>query len=117
MPLPINASTSFTSVSYTHLGFVVNVLIASFSPLKYIFLTGHMMWILSVAVAGSLYIGGFNETMIVVIGSILQGMLMVIFPAIGQPMAVSYTHLDVYKRQFLLFFKTHYSMIGIELKL
>ncbi|PXX78156.1 PTS ascorbate transporter subunit IIC [Dielma fastidiosa] len=89
--VPIIATTSALIMG---IGFVVNVLIARFSPLKYIFLTGHMMWILSVAVAGSLYIGGFNETMIVVIGSILQGMLMVIFPAIGQPMVRKVTGND-----------------------
>ena len=79
--VPVIASTSAIVMA---IGFLVNVLIARFSPLKYIFLTGHMMWILSVAIAGSLYVFGFNETMIIVIGSILQGLLMVVFPAIGQ---------------------------------
>lgn len=80
--VPVIASTSAIVMA---VGFIVNVVIARFTPLKYIFLTGHMMWILSVAIAGSLYAGGFSETMIMVVGSLLQGVLMVVLPAIGQP--------------------------------
>lgn len=75
-----------TSAIILGLGFLVNVLLARFSPLKYIFLTGHMMWILSVAIAASLYIGEFSNTMIIVVGSLLQGIIMVLLPAIAQPM-------------------------------
>ena len=80
--VPVIASTSAIVMA---VGFLVNVIIARFSPLKYIFLTGHMMWILSVAIAGSLYAFGMSETMIMVLGSILQGILMVTLPAIAQP--------------------------------
>lgn len=83
-----------TSAIVMAVGFLVNVLVARFSPLKYIFLTGHMMWILSVAIAGSLYVAGFNETMIMVIGSLLQGILMAVLPAIGQPMVREVTGSD-----------------------
>ncbi|MEA4875997.1 PTS ascorbate transporter subunit IIC [Anaerorhabdus sp.] len=89
--IPVIASTSALIMA---IGFLVNVVIARFSPLKYIFLTGHMMWILSVAIAGSLYSANFSETMIIVIGSILQGILMVLFPAIGQPMVRKVTGND-----------------------
>lgn len=75
-------------------GFLVNVIVARFSPLKYIFLTGHMMWILSVGIAGSLYAAGFSEVMIMVIGSVLQGLLMVILPAIAQPTVKKVTGSD-----------------------
>ena len=80
--VPVIASTSAIIMA---VGFLVNVVIARFSPLKYIFLTRHMMWILSVAIAGSLYAASFSETMIMVVGSVLQGVLMVVLPAIGQP--------------------------------
>jgi PTS system ascorbate-specific IIC component len=80
--VPIIASTSAIIMA---VGFLVNVLIARITPLKYIFLTGHMMWILSVAIAASLYVGGFSESMIMIIGSLLQGILMVVLPAIAQP--------------------------------
>lgn len=89
--VPVIASTSALIMG---IGFIFNVLIARFSPLKYIFLTGHMMWILSVALAGSLYVGGFNETLIVAIGSVLQGLIMVILPALGQPMVRKVTGSD-----------------------
>lgn len=78
------------------LGFLVNIAVARFTPLKYIFLTGHMMWILSVAIAGSLYAAGYSYTSNLIIGSILQGMLMALLPAIGQPMVRKVTGNDYY---------------------
>lgn len=89
--VPLVASTSALIMA---IGFLVNVVIARFSPLKYIFLTGHMMWILSVTIAFLLYVGGFTEVIIVVVGSILQGALMVILPAIAQPLVRKVTGSD-----------------------
>lgn len=86
--VPMIASTGAIIMA---LGFLVNVILARFSPLKYVFLTGHMMWILSVAIAGSLYVAGFSEVMIIVVGSILQGIIMVVLPAISQPMVRNVT--------------------------
>lgn len=81
--VPIIASTSSLIMA---IGFLVNIILARISPLKYIFLTGHMMWILSIVLAFSLYTANFSETMIIVIGSLLQGIVMVTLPAIAQPM-------------------------------
>lgn len=78
------------------LGFVVNVILARFSPLKYIFLTGHMMWILSVVVAFVLYVWGFDETMIVVVGSLVQGLITTTLPAIAQPLVRKVTGSDMF---------------------
>lgn len=66
-------------------GFLVNILLARFTPLKYIFLTGHMMWISSVAVAFCLYEFGFSYGLIVGIGIVLQGLILTMLPAISQP--------------------------------
>ncbi|MCL2033843.1 MAG: PTS ascorbate transporter subunit IIC [Oscillospiraceae bacterium] len=66
-------------------GFLVNALLARFTPLKYIFLTGHMMWIASVLVAYCLYNAGMNQTAIIILGSIIQGALLTVLPAISQP--------------------------------
>lgn len=81
--VPIIASSSALIMA---IGFLVNVILARVTPLKYIFLTGHMMWILSVVIAFSLYVSGFDETMMIVIGSVLQGAFMVMLPAIAQPL-------------------------------
>lgn len=74
-----------TSALILALGFLINIIIARLTPLKYIFLTGHMMWILSVTLAFSLYVSGFSAMQIIVVGSLLQGVLMTILPAIAQP--------------------------------
>jgi len=89
--VPVIARTSSLILA---LGFLVNILIARFSPLKYIFLTGHMTWILSVAVAHALYSAGFDEAIIISLGSVIQGLLMVILPAIGQPLVRKLTGND-----------------------
>jgi len=80
--VPIIASTSAIIMG---IGFLVNILLARFTPLKYIFLTGHMMWMSSVLFAYVLYAAGFNEVMILIIGSILQGAFLTLLPAISQP--------------------------------
>jgi ascorbate PTS system EIIC component len=84
--IPIVATTSSLIMA---IGFLVNILFARFSPLKYVFLTGHMMWILSITLAFVLYNAGLGETMIIVTGSILQGAIMVILPALTQPLVRS----------------------------
>ena len=56
--VPVIASTSAIIMG---VGFLVNIVLARVTPLKYIFLTGHMMWISSVAVAFSLYEAGFSN--------------------------------------------------------
>jgi PTS system ascorbate-specific IIC component len=79
---PVIASTSAVIMA---IGFLVNVVLARFTPLKYIFLTGHMMWISSVLVAYCLYSAGWSEPLIIVVGSIIQGALLTLLPAISQP--------------------------------
>ena len=74
-----------TSAVIMAVGFLVNVLLARFTPLKYIFLTGHMMWIASVLVAYCLYAVGLNEATIIIFGSIIQGALLTVLPAVSQP--------------------------------
>lgn len=81
--VPIIASTSALIMA---IGFLVNIVLARFTPLKYIFLTGHMMWILSVALSYSLYTLGYNEVTIIVLGALLHGLILTLLPAIAQPM-------------------------------
>lgn len=65
--------------------FLINVLIARLTRFKYIFLTGHMMFSFAATMAIVLSQMGLSTTMTIVIGSIIQGISMVVFPAISQP--------------------------------
>lgn len=66
-------------------GMVCNVLIARFTPLKYIFLTGHHTLYMACMIAAILAIGGMNGVALVVCGSVILGFIMAVFPAIAQP--------------------------------
>ncbi len=65
--------------------FIVNLILARVTPLKYIFLTGHMMFSFAGTMAIVLDQIGVNGWGAVAIGSLLQGVSMVVFPAIAQP--------------------------------
>ncbi|KAA1181301.1 PTS ascorbate transporter subunit IIC [Photorhabdus heterorhabditis] len=64
---------------------VINILIARFTPWKFIFLTGHHTLFMSMMVAVILATAGINGTKLVVIGSVVVGVAMVFFPAIAHP--------------------------------
>ncbi|MCD5324228.1 MULTISPECIES: PTS ascorbate transporter subunit IIC [Pontibacillus] len=66
-------------------GMVANILIARFSPFKYIFLTGHHTMFMACLIGVILSQGGLSGASLVIIGSIILGSLMVLFPAILQP--------------------------------
>lgn len=66
-------------------GMVANIIIARFTPLKYIFLTGHHTLYMACMIAAILVAGGVKGMAMVIIGSILLGFTMVFFPAIAQP--------------------------------
>ena len=89
--VPVIASTSAIIMGA---GFLVNILLARITPLKYIFLTGHMMWINSVAVAFCLYSAGMSSGAIIGIGIVLQGILLTLIPAIAQPVVRKVTGSD-----------------------
>ncbi|MFD0706922.1 PTS ascorbate transporter subunit IIC [Photorhabdus luminescens] len=64
---------------------VINILIARFTPWKFIFLTGHHTLFMSMMVAVILATAGIKGTMLVAIGSVVVGVAMVFFPAIAHP--------------------------------
>ena len=66
-------------------GFMVNIVLARFTPFKYIYLTGHMLWIMSGALAWAFYDLGYSTTEAVLWGSLIQGIVLVTFPALAQP--------------------------------
>lgn len=66
-------------------GMLANILIARFTKLKYIFLTGHHTLYMACMIAAILVAGGMKGTSLVIVGSILLGFVMAFFPAIAQP--------------------------------
>lgn len=65
--------------------FIINLILARITPWKYIFLTGHMMFSFAGTMAIVLDQMGFHGWTAIAIGSIIQGVSMVLFPAISQP--------------------------------
>lgn len=65
-------------------GMLFNILIARFTRLKYIFLTGHHTLYMACMIAIILQVGGFQGVQLVLVGSIFLGLVMAIFPAMAQ---------------------------------
>lgn len=76
------------------LGMLVNIIIARFSRLKYIFLTGHHTLYMACMIAIMLYIAKFEGAMLIIVGSLILGLCMVIFPALAQPFMKKITGTD-----------------------
>ncbi|MFP7334880.1 PTS ascorbate transporter subunit IIC [Shouchella clausii] len=66
-------------------GMVVNLLLARFTPFKYVFLTGHHTLYMAAMLAVVLVTGGMSGVPLVLIGSLILGTAMVIAPAVLQP--------------------------------
>ena len=69
------------------LGFVVMLALARFTPLKYVFLTGHHMVFMATMLTVVLSVGfgdGFSW-LVVIIGALLLGVIMVVMPAFVHP--------------------------------
>jgi PTS system ascorbate-specific IIC component len=69
-------------------GFLINVLIARFTPLKYIYLTGHLMWWISLVILAAMVevTPDATATGYVLVGSIIAGVYWTIQPAYIQPL-------------------------------
>ena len=67
------------------LGFVMNIVFARFTPMKYIFLTGHHTFFMAALLSAVLGTAGLNGAVLVIVGSVILGFLMVLMPAIAQP--------------------------------
>ncbi len=64
-------------------GMLVNILIARFTPWKFIFLTGHHTLFMSMMVAAILSTSGMKGVPLIALGSVVVGSVMVFFPAIA----------------------------------
>lgn len=69
------------------LGFLVMLALARFTPLRYIFLTGHHMVFMSLMLTVVLSVGldDKNDWLVVLVGAFLLGVIMVVMPALAQP--------------------------------
>lgn len=68
-------------------GFIIMLLLARFTPLRYVFLTGHHMVFMSTLLAVVLSVGfGANQDFwVIAVGSVLMGAIMVVMPTFAQP--------------------------------
>ncbi len=67
-------------------GFILNLILARITRYKYIYLTGHMLWIHAGEFALVGWAMGLSTPAIVILGTILQGFYTTFFPAIAQPL-------------------------------
>jgi len=74
--------------------FIVNIILARITPLKYIFLTGHHTMFMSMLVAVILSTAGMSGVTLVAIGSLIVGSMMVIMPALSQKYTEKVTGTD-----------------------
>ncbi|MBC7250980.1 MAG: PTS ascorbate transporter subunit IIC [Anaerolineae bacterium] len=66
-------------------GYIIHILLARFTPWKYIYLTGHMIWIHAGAFAILFHSFGLPFWLVVVLASITDGLYMTLAPALAQP--------------------------------
>ncbi|TNH03868.1 PTS ascorbate transporter subunit IIC [Testudinibacter sp. TR-2022] len=64
-------------------GMVANIVVARFTRLKYIFLTGHHTFYMACMIGIILTVAGFEGFQLVFVGSLILGMVMAFFPAIA----------------------------------
>ncbi|MCE5778839.1 PTS ascorbate transporter subunit IIC [Staphylococcus pseudintermedius] len=66
-------------------GMLVNILIARVSNLKFIFLTGHHTFYMAAFLAIILTVGHIKGVLTVILGALILGLIMAVFPALAQP--------------------------------
>lgn len=67
------------------LGFAVSLVLARFTPLRYVFLTGHHMLFMATLLTMVLAIAGQPSWIVVVVGGVLLGIMLVSMPAFAHP--------------------------------
>lgn len=75
-----------TQVSWVMiLGFVVALLLARFTPLRYVFLTGHHLLFMATLITIVMASAGIAAPVVISLGALLLGILMVSLPALAHP--------------------------------
>lgn len=82
------------TASIMALGLVANIILARFSKLKYIFLTGHICLYFAAIIAATLTFAGLEGIPLIICGAMLLGLIMVVLPAIVQPIMRNITGSD-----------------------
>ncbi|WP_370331332.1 PTS ascorbate transporter subunit IIC [Mycolicibacterium hippocampi] len=67
------------------LGFAISLILARFTPLHYVFLTGHHTLFMATLLTIVLATSGLPAVTVVLVGGLLLGVVMVALPAISQP--------------------------------
>jgi len=81
-----NVANIGAAIAWTMLfGYIIHILLARFTKFKYIYLTGHMIWIHAGAFAILFHSFGFTLLWTVVLASIVDGIYMTLAPALAQP--------------------------------
>ncbi len=74
------------AIAWTMLfGYIIHLLLARITPFRYIYLTGHMIWIHAGAFAILFHSFGLPLWAVVVLASIVDGAYMTLAPALAQP--------------------------------
>lgn len=91
--LALNTYATDTAIIMV-VGMLANILIARFSRLKFIFLTGHHTLYMAAMIAIVLRVGGLESVLLWVAGGMALGLTMVAFPAIAHPTMKKITGTD-----------------------
>ncbi|WP_434587500.1 PTS ascorbate transporter subunit IIC [Streptomyces sp. A5-4] len=67
------------------LGFTISLLLARFTPLRYVFLTGHHMLFMATLLTMVLATAGQSSWAVVLVGGVLLGIMLVAMPAFAHP--------------------------------
>ncbi|MBN1267884.1 MAG: PTS ascorbate transporter subunit IIC [Anaerolineales bacterium] len=83
------------AIAWTMLfGYIFHIVLARVTKFKYIYLTGHMIWIHAGAFAMLFYSFGLNLFWTVLLASIIDGLYMTLAPALAQPVMRKITGTD-----------------------
>ena len=75
-------------------GMVANILFARFTPMKYVFLTGHHTLYMACMIGIILSVGGLEGAPLVIVGALVLGFIMASFPFLAQPIVKKITDSD-----------------------
>lgn len=81
-----NVNNIGAAIAFTLLfGYIFHIILARVTPFKYLYLTGHMIWIHAAAFAILFHSFGLSLFWTVFLASIVDGLYMTLMPALAQP--------------------------------